>query len=158
VEISRRPAVTVLPFDDFSLEPDQGYLADGIVEDLVTLLSRWRWFPVIAHNSSFAYRGRAVDVKQVSRELGARYLVEGSVRRAGRRLRVNAQLIDATAGEHIWAQIYDRELVDLFDLQDASTILPNEINRYGSDFLRKDTTTFSCWCLSLQPLSSWLLG
>jgi adenylate cyclase len=121
VESARRPAIAVLPFDDLSAEPDQGYLADGIVEDLVTQLARWRWFPVIARSSTLVYRGRPVDAKQAGRELGARYLLEGSVKRAGRRIRVNAQLIDATTGEHVWAQIYDRELGDLFALEDELT-------------------------------------
>jgi adenylate cyclase len=116
--VARRPAIAVLPFDSFSADPEQGYLADGIVEDLVTQLSRWRWFPVIARSSTLAYKGRAVDVKQAGGELGARYVVEGSVKRAGRRIRVNVQLIDATTGNHVWAQIYDREWADLFALED----------------------------------------
>ena len=115
---SGRPAIAVLPFDNMSGDPDQEYFADGIAEDLITRLSAWRYFPVIARNSSFAYRGRSVDVKQVSRELGVRYVVEGSVRKAGDRVRVTAQLIDATTGHHVWAERYDRELRDVFELQD----------------------------------------
>ena len=93
-----RPAIAVLPFDNLSGDPEQEYFADGIAEDLITRLSAWRDFPVIARNSSFTYKGKAVDVKQVSRELGVRYVVEGSVRKAGDRVRITAQLIDATTG------------------------------------------------------------
>ena len=116
-----RPAIAVLPFDNLSGDPEQEYFADGIAEDLLTRLSLSRDFPVIARNSSFVYKGKAVDVKQVSRELGVRYVVEGSVRKAGTRLRISTQLIDATTGEHVWAERYDRELRDLFTLQDEIT-------------------------------------
>jgi TolB-like protein/Tfp pilus assembly protein PilF len=113
-----RPAIAVLPFDNLSGDPEQEYFSDGISEDLITRLSAWHFSPVIARNSSFVYKGQAVDVKRVSRELGARYVVEGSARKAGDRVRVSAQLIDATTGHHIWARTYDRELSDLFALQD----------------------------------------
>ena len=116
-----RPAIAVLPFDNLSGDPEQEYFADGIAEDLITRLSAWRDFPVIARNSSFTYKGKAVDVKQVSRELGVRYVVEGSVRKAGDRVRISAQLIDATTGGHVWAETYDRELQDIFALQDEIT-------------------------------------
>jgi adenylate cyclase len=116
-----RPTIAVLPFDNLSADPDQEYFADGIVEDLITRLSTLGVFPVIARNSTFTYRGRSVDVKQVSRELGARYVVEGSVRRSGSRVRITAQLIDATSGHHLWAERYDRELCDVFALQDEIT-------------------------------------
>jgi TolB-like protein/Flp pilus assembly protein TadD len=116
-----RPAIAVLPFENLSGDPEQAYFADGIAEDLITRLSAWRTLPVIARNSSFVYRGRSVDVKQVSRELGVRYVVEGSVRKAGNRVRINAQLIDATTGHHVWAERYDRELSDVFALQDEIT-------------------------------------
>jgi adenylate cyclase len=115
------PAIAVLAFDNLSGDAEQEYFADGIAEDLITRLSAHRIFPVIARNSSFVYKGRAVDVKQVSRELGARYVVEGSVRRAGARVRVSAQLIDATTGHHVWAERFDREFGDLFALQDEIT-------------------------------------
>jgi adenylate cyclase len=118
---SGRPAIAVLPFDNLSGDPEQEYFADGIAEDLITRLSLFRDFPVIARNSSFVYRGKAVDVKRVSRELGVRYVVEGSVRRAGDRVRVSAQLIDATTGHHVWAERFDREMQDLFALQDEIT-------------------------------------
>jgi len=116
-----RPAIAVLAFDNLSSDPEQAYFADGIAEDLITRLSASRYFPIIARNSSFVYKGRAVDAKQVSRELGVRYVVEGAVRRAGDRVRVSAQLIDATSGHHVWAEKFDRELSDLFDLQDEIT-------------------------------------
>ena len=111
----------MLPFDNLSGDPEQEYFADGIAEDLITRLSAWRDFPVIARNSSFTYKGKPVDVKQVSRELGVRYVVEGSVRKAGDRVRITAQLIDATTGGHVWAERYDRELEDIFAIQDEIT-------------------------------------
>jgi TolB-like protein len=116
-----KPSIAVLPFDNLSADPDQEYLADGLAEDIITGLSRFRWFFVIARNSSFTYKGRAVDVKQVAKELGVRYVLEGSVRKAGDRVRVTAQLIDASTGNHIWAERYDRELDDIFALQDEIT-------------------------------------
>jgi len=113
-----RPAIAVLPFDNFSDDPEQSFLADGIVEDLVTRLATWRWFPVISRNSTFAYKGRTIDVKEVSRALGARYVVEGSVRRAGDRVRITAQLIDGASDRHAWADRYDCEIADVFDTID----------------------------------------
>jgi adenylate cyclase len=118
---SGRPAIAVLPFDNLSGDREQEYFADGIAEDLITRLSGWRYFPIIARNSSFVYKGAAVDVKRVSQELGVRYVVEGSVRKAGDRVRITAQLIDATTGHHVWAQRYDRRLEDIFALQDEIT-------------------------------------
>jgi TolB-like protein len=115
------PAIAVLAFDNLSGDPDQEYFADGIAEDLITRLSRGGGFPVIARNSSFTYKGQAVDVQQVGRELGARYVVEGSVRRSGDRVRISAQLIDSTTGSHVWAETYDRKLQDIFTLQDEIT-------------------------------------
>jgi TolB-like protein len=116
-----RPSIAVLPFANMSGDPDQDYFADGISEDLITGLSHIRWLFVIARNSTFVYRQRAVDVKQVSRDLGVRYVLEGSVRRSGNRLRISAQLIDATTGGHHWAERYDRELGDIFAMQDEIT-------------------------------------
>lgn len=116
-----RPAVAVLPFDNLSGDPEQLYFADGLAEDILTRLALWRWVPVIARNSSFSFRGHAVDVKEVGRALGARYVLEGSVRRAGERLRVTGQLIDAGSGHHLWAERYDRRIDDLFELQDEIT-------------------------------------
>jgi TolB-like protein/Tfp pilus assembly protein PilF len=114
------PAIAVLPFDNLSGDPEQEYFADGISEDVITRLSSGS-FPVIARNSTFTYKGSPVNVQQVGRELGARYVVEGSVRRAGDRIRISAQLIDSTNGHHVWAETYDRELEDLFAVQDEIT-------------------------------------
>jgi adenylate cyclase len=111
----------VLPFQNLSGDAEQEFFADGMAEEIITALSHYRWFFVIARNSSFTYKGRAVDVTQVARELGVRYVLEGSVRKAGNRVRVTAQLIDATTGNHIWAERYDRELDDIFALQDEIT-------------------------------------
>jgi TolB-like protein len=116
-----RASIAVLPFDNMSDVPDQEHFADGMSEDLITGLSRIRWLFVIARNSTFVYKHRAVDVKQVARELGVRYVLEGSVRRAGNRLRVTAQLVDAITGGHHWAERYDRELGDIFAVQDEIT-------------------------------------
>jgi len=116
-----KPSIAVLPFQNMSGDPEQEYFTDGITEDIITALSKWRWFFVIARNSSFTYKGRAVDVKQVGRELGVRYLLEGSIRKAGHRIRLNAQLIDATSGVHIWAERFDRDFTDVFMVQDELT-------------------------------------
>ena len=113
-----RPAVAVLPFTNMSGDPEQEYFSDGLTEDIITALTHWRSFPVIARNSTFAYKNKHVDIKQTARELGARYLLEGSVRKGGHRIRITAQLIDGASGHHIWAQRYDRELHDIFEVQD----------------------------------------
>jgi TolB-like protein/Tfp pilus assembly protein PilF len=118
---SERPSIAVLPFANMSGDPEQEYFADGITEDLITALSKLRWLFVIARNSSFIFKGKAVDVKRVARELGVRYVLEGSVRKSGNRVRITAQLIDAATGNHIWAERYDGELKDIFDLQDQVT-------------------------------------
>jgi adenylate cyclase len=119
--LGARPTFAVLPFDNMSGDPEQEYFADGISEDLITALATWCRFPVIARNSSFVYKGRSLDIKQVGQELGARYVLEGSVRKAGNRVRITAQLIDALTGHHVWAERYDRELGDLFAIQDEIT-------------------------------------
>src|SRR5262249_34097312 len=116
-----KPSIAVLPFQNMSGDPDQEYFADGMVEEIITVLSRYPSLFVIARNSSFKYKGRAVDVKQVGRELGVRYVLEGSVRKAGNRVRVTAQLIEAEAGNHVWAERYDRDLADIFAVQDEIT-------------------------------------
>jgi len=113
-----KPSIAVLPFANLSGDPEQEYFADGMVEEIITALSRIRWLFVIARNSSFTYKGQAVDVKQVGRELGVRYVLEGSVRKAGGRVRITAQLIDAVTGAHLWADRFDGSLEDVFDLQD----------------------------------------
>jgi TolB-like protein len=116
-----KPSIAVLPFQNMSGDPEQEYFADGMVEDIITALSRLRWLFVIARNSSFTYKDRAVDVKQVGRELGVRYVLEGSVRKAATRVRITGQLIDASAGAHLWADRFDGTLADIFDLQDQMT-------------------------------------
>ena len=116
-----RPSIAVLPFQNMSGDPEQEYFADGVVEDVITALSRFSSLFVIARNSSFTYKGRAVDVKQVGRELGVRYVLEGSVRKAWDRMRITAQLIDAASGAHLWADRFDGALADVFDLQDRVT-------------------------------------
>ena len=116
-----KPSIAVLPFDNMSDEMDQEYFADGLTEDIITELSRFQTFFVIARHSAFVYKGKAVSVQDVGCELGVHYVVEGSVRKAGDRLRVVVQLIEAASGNHIWAERYDRELGDIFDLQDELT-------------------------------------
>ncbi len=116
-----KPSIAVLPFENMSGDPEQEYFADGIAEDILTRLAMWRHFPVIARNSSFIYKGGTRDVKAVGRELGARYVLEGSVRKAGNRVRITVQLIDAESGHHIWAEQYNRGLEDIFAVQDEIT-------------------------------------
>ena len=113
-----KPSIAVLPFANMSGDPEQEYFVDGMVEEIITALSRIRWLFVLSRNSSFTYKGQAVDVKQVGRELGVRYVLEGSVRKAGGRVRITAQLIDALTGTHLWADRFDGSLEDVFDLQD----------------------------------------
>src|SRR5205823_9208788 len=109
-----KPSMAVLPFQNISSDPEQEYFADGISEDIITGLSKLRWFFVIARNSSFTYKGKAVDVKRVARELGVHYVMEGSVRKGGTRVRITAQLIDGETGSHLWADRYDGDLTDIF--------------------------------------------
>ncbi len=146
-----KPSIAVLPFNNLSADPDQEYFADALSEDIVTALSRWRWFFVIARNSSFIYKGRRVEVKQVGRELGVRYLLEGSVRKVGTRVRVTAQLIDAVSAAHLWADNFDRELVDIFALQDeitervVSAIEPAMLHSEGLRVVHKNVTDLSAF-------------
>jgi TolB-like protein/class 3 adenylate cyclase len=116
-----KPSIAVLPFTNMGSDPEQEYFADGICEDIITALAKWRWLFVIARNTSFVYKGKAVDIKQVGRELGVRYVLEGSVRKAGNRVRITAQLIEAATGAHIWSERYDRDLADAFAVQDDIT-------------------------------------
>ncbi len=120
-DIMARPAVAVLPFENMSGDKEQDYFADGLTEDLITALSYWRSFPVIARTSTFNYKGQSVDVKRVGRELGARYVLEGSVRKSGNRVRITAQFVDAETGHQLWAERFDRALEDVFELQDELT-------------------------------------
>jgi adenylate cyclase len=116
-----KPSIAVLPFENMSGDPEQEYFSDGVSEDLITALSRIHWFFVTARNSSFSYKGTSPDVREVAEQLGVRYVLEGSVRKAGNRVRITAQLIDGTSGNHVWAERYDREIGDVFDLQDEMT-------------------------------------
>lgn len=118
---SGAPAVAVLPFENLSSDPEQSFLADGVVEELITALSRFRTFAVVARNSTFVYKGRAVDVRDVARDLGVRYVLEGSVRRSGNRVRVAAQLIEGASGAHLWAEKFEGAVADIFDFQDQIT-------------------------------------
>src|SRR5262245_2864074 len=117
-----KPSIAVLPFANMSGDPEQDYFADGIVEEITTLLSRQRWLFVIARTSAFTYKGKMVDLKQVGRELGVRYVLEGSVRKAGDRVRVAAQLIDARSGAHLWADNFDGKIDDIFELHDRIAV------------------------------------
>jgi adenylate cyclase len=130
LELLQRPAIAVLPFENMSGDPEQEYFSDGLAEDIITALSHWRSFPVIDRNSTFSFKGQHLRVEKIAEELGVRYILEGSVRKAGRRLRITAQLIDAKTGHHVWAERFDRQLEDIFDIQDeitnriAATIMP----------------------------------
>ena len=117
-----KPSIAVLPFQNMSVDPEQEYFADGMVEDIITALSRFKSLFVIARNSSFTFKGRAVDIKEVGRRLGVRYVLEGSVRKASGKVRITGQLIDAVTGAHLWADRFERELTDIFALQDEVTI------------------------------------
>ena len=121
IEIADKPSIAVLPFDNLSGDAEQEYFSDGIAEDIITALSRNRWLFVIARNSSFSYKGQSPDVRRVAQDLGVRYVLEGSVRKAGNRVRISAQLIEGDSGNHVWAERYDRELDDIFALQDEIT-------------------------------------
>jgi TolB-like protein/DNA-binding SARP family transcriptional activator/tetratricopeptide (TPR) repeat protein len=153
-----RPAVAILPFANLSGDAEQEYFADGMSEDLITALSHWRWVPVISRNSTLAYKGRAIDVTQIGRELNARYLLEGSVRRANDCVRIAAQLIDAETGHHLWAHTYDRRLGDVFELQDEITrtivgaIEPQLSRAEQQRALRKRPENLDAWDLSLRAL------
>ncbi|MFZ1197265.1 MAG: winged helix-turn-helix domain-containing protein [Pseudolabrys sp.] len=151
LELPDRPSIAVLPFANMSDDPDQDHFADGISEDLITGLSRIRWLFVIALNSTFVYKGRAVDVTRVARDLGVRYVLEGSVRRAGKQLRISAQLIDAISGAHHWAERYDRELGDIFAVQDeltrsvAAAIEPSLLTAEGLRALSRSPENLGAW-------------
>ena len=153
-----RPAIAVLPFDNMSVDPEQEYFADGIAEDILTRLAMWRWMPVIARNSSFTFKGRAVNVKEVGKALGARYVLEGSVRKVGARVRITGQLIDADTDHHVWAERYDRVLEDIFELQDELTeaIVAALEPAVGKAEMvraqRKDTPDLNAWDLSQRGM------
>jgi TolB-like protein len=154
-----RPAIAVLPFTNLSGEPEQEYFSDGMSEDIITALSKLRWFFVIARNSSFIYKGKAVHMKQIAEELGVRYVVEGSVRKGGDRVRIAAQLNDVATGGHLWAERYDRELADVFAVQDEITesiVMAIEPKLYAAESFRaqrKPPDSLDAWDLVMRALS-----
>ena len=154
-----RPAIAVLPFVNMSGDPEQEYFSDGISEDIITALSKLRWFFVIARNSSFIYKGKAVHMKQVAEELGVGYVVEGSVRKGGDRVRITAQLNDVATGSHIWAERYDRDLADVFAVQDEITeaiVAAIEPQLYAAENFRarrKPPDSMDAWDLVMRALS-----
>ena len=145
------PSIAVLPFANMSGDPDQEFFGDGIAEDILTALSKLRWLFVVARNSSFAYKGQNIDVREVSRDLGVRYVLEGSVRRSGNRVRVTSQLIDATTGAHVWADRFDRELTDIFAVQDEivnaviTAIAPAIVDAERQRAFAKPTYSLDAW-------------
>jgi len=154
-----KPSIAVLPFQNISGDPEQEVFADGMVEDITTALSKLRWFFVIARNSSFAYKGRTADVKQVGRELGVRYVLEGSVRKSGNRIRVTAQLVEAEIGNHVWAERYDRDLADIFAVQNEITervVAAIEPELYAAENIRsqrKPPESLDAWGCVIRALS-----
>ena len=159
-----KPSIAVLPFTNMSGDPEQEYFADGVVEDILTALSRVTWLFVIARNSSFTYKGHAVDVKQVGRELGVRYVLEGSIRKAANRLRITGQLIDTASGVHLWAQRFDGGVDDIFDLQDQVTasvvgaIAPKLEQAESRRAARKPTGSLDAYDYYLRGRASWHKG
>jgi TolB-like protein/DNA-binding winged helix-turn-helix (wHTH) protein/Flp pilus assembly protein TadD len=153
-----KPSIAILPFQNLSGDPDQEYFADGLTEDIITGLSRQRWFFVIARNSTFAFKGGGVDVRKVAGELGVRYVLEGSVRKSADRVRVTGQLIDAVHGVHLWADRYDRELANVFELQDDITnkvigsVGPQILVAEAARVRRKPPQSMDAWDLVLQAL------
>ena len=156
---SLKPTVAILPFANMSGDPQQEYFSDGITEDIITELSRFRSLFVIARNSTFAFKGRAVDMKEIGRKLEAQYVVEGSVRRAADRLRITAQLINAASGNHLWSERYDRDIRDMFEVQDevASAIvgaIVGHVEAAGIDKLRRKRTgspmAYDCFLRGLE--------
>jgi TolB-like protein len=154
-----RPAIAVLPFVNLSGDPEQDYFSDGISEDIITALSKLRWFFVIARNSSFTYKGKAVHMKQIAEELGVGYVVEGSVRKGGERVRITVQLNDVATGSHIWAERYDRDIADVFAVQDEITeaiVAAIEPQLYAAENFRaqrKPPDSMDAWDLVMRGLS-----
>ena len=153
------PAIIVLPFSNMSGDPEQEYFADGITEDIITNLSLWKTFPVISRNSSFTYKGKDVNLKNISEELGVRYVVEGSVRKGGNKVRITAQLIDATEDHHLWSNKWDRSLDDIFEVQDevssaiAAVVSPAVKEQEGKRVVKKQTKNINAWDEYLRALS-----
>jgi adenylate cyclase len=154
-----KPSIAVLPFSNMSGDPEQEYFADGMTEDIITALSKVHWFFVISHNSSFTYKGKTVELKQAGRELGVRFILEGSIRKVGNRVRITAQLIDAISGHHVWAERYDRNLVDIFAVQDeiteqvVSAIEPRLYAVEGVRAKRKPPDSLDAWECVVRALS-----
>ncbi|MET0527872.1 MAG: adenylate/guanylate cyclase domain-containing protein [Microvirga sp.] len=154
-----KPSIAVLPFTNMSVDPEQEFFADGITEDIITGLSRLKWLFVIARNSTFTYKGKAVDVRQVARELGVRYVLEGSVRASGKRIRITGQLIDAETGKHIWAERYDRQLEDIFAVQDeitenvVATIEPHLYAEEGLRSSQQSPESIATWGLVVRAIT-----
>ncbi|MBR0690354.1 winged helix-turn-helix domain-containing protein [Bradyrhizobium manausense] len=157
--LSDRPAIAVLPFTNMSGDREQDYFSDGISEDIITALSKLRWFFVVARNSSFVYKGRAVHLNEIARELGVRYVLEGSVRRSGDRVRISAQLNDVSTGGHLWAERYDRKLADIFAVQDEITeamVAAIEPQLYAAENFRaqqKPPGSLDAWDFVMRALS-----
>jgi adenylate cyclase len=160
VAISKLPAVAVLPFENMSGDPEQAYFSDGLAEDIITALSQWHSLPVIARNSSFSFKGQQIRVQKIADELGARYILEGSVRKAGQRLRITAQLIDAQSGHHVWAERFDRQMEDVFDVQDeitnhiAATIMPELEHFENRRSATKRTEDLNAWDYYLRGMQT----
>lgn len=154
-----KPTIAVLPFSNISGDPDQEYFSDGLTEDIITALARWRSFPVVARNSTFAFKGKAVQVQQIAAEVGARYIIEGGVRRAGGKVRVTVQLIDAETGHHVWAEKLDRDLEDIFAVQDeitqriAATVAPELEKVETKRSTAKKPRNLDAWDCYLRGLS-----
>src|SRR5712672_3172787 len=159
LQLPDRPAIAVLPFNNMSGDPEQEYFSDGISEDIITALSKLRWFFVIARNSSFTYKGKAMHLKQVAEELGVGYVLEGSVRKSGDRVRITAQLNDVSTGSHIWAERYDRDIADVFAVQDEITesiVAAIEPQLYAAENFRarrKPPGSLDAWDLVMRALS-----
>ncbi len=155
-----KPSVAVLPFTNMSGDPEQEYFSDGLTEDIITALAAWRSFPVISRNSTFAYKGQSPDVRKVAQELGARYVLEGSVRKAGSRLRITGQLIDGLSGNHLWAEKYDRDFHDLFAVQDEITsrivaaIEPELSSAEIRQIVKRPAGSFTAWDLYVRGIAN----
>ena len=157
--LPEKPSIAVLPFTNMSGNPEQEYFSDGMTEDIITALSRLRWFFVIARTSTLGYKGKGVDVRQVGRDLGVRYILEGSVRKSRQRVRISCQLLDAITGNHVWSEQYDRELTDVFPLQDeitarvATAIEPRLLAAEGLRVQTRSTDDLDPWDLVARALS-----
>ena len=149
----------MLPFDNLSRDPAEDYFVDGLTEDIITALAYWRWFPVVARNSTFAYKGRPKNVTEIGRELGAAYLVEGSARRSGEQVRITVQLIEAATGHHLFAERYYREIADVFIVQEeiaeriVASIEPEIHRAEARRASRKHPSDLSAWDHALKALS-----